>query len=227
MSSRLRPIGKMALLAAGLALGGWLLRELGATPDVLVARFGLEQTLWGETAFLVIATLACAAGVPRQAVAFLGAYAFGAWIGGGLSLLAQVVGCAMAVGWAALLGRGWAERRLAGRFGRHLRALRDVLVASPFNTTLALRLLPIGNNLALNLLAGLSGIPLLAFLAASAVGYLPQTVIFALAGSGVAVDRQWQIVLAVVLFGVSALLGLWMLRRHRAGRAMEQAQDAG
>ena len=226
-SSRLRPIGKVALLAAGLALGGWLLRELGGTPDALVARFGLEQTLWGEGAFLLLATLACAVGVPRQAVAFLGAYAFGAWIGGGLSLLAQVIGCAGAMGWAAMIGRGWAERRLAGRFGRHLRKLRDVLVASPFNTTLALRLLPVGNNLALNLLAGLSGIPPLAFLAASAVGYLPQTVIFALAGSGVAVDRRWQVGLVVVLFAVSAALGMWMLRRHRAGRAMDEAVDAG
>lgn len=221
---RLASLGKLVLLAAGLALGGWLLRELGGgRPEAWVERFGLQQTLWGETAFLVLGTLACAVGVPRQAVAFLGGYAFGAWIGGGLSLLAQLLGCAAAFGWAALVGRGWAERRLAGRFGRRLRALRDVLAASPFNTTLALRLLPIGNNLALNLLAGLSGLPLLAFLAGSAVGYLPQTVIFALAGSGVAVDRQGQIILAVVLFVVSAALGLWMLRRHRAGRAMDDA----
>jgi uncharacterized membrane protein YdjX (TVP38/TMEM64 family) len=212
---------KVALLAAGLALGGWLLRELGGRPEDWVDRFGLQQTLWGETAFLAIATLACAVGLPRQAVAFLGAYAFGVWTGGGLSLLAQLLGCAATYGWAALIGRDWAERRLAGRFGRRLRALRDVLAASPFNATLALRLLPIGNNLALNLLAGLSGLPLGAFLAASAVGYLPQTAIFALAGSGVAVDRNGQIALAAGLFVVSAMLGLWMLRRHRAGQVME------
>ncbi|MBC9180321.1 TVP38/TMEM64 family protein [Pseudoroseomonas ludipueritiae] len=220
---RLRSIAKLALLAAGLGLGGWLLRELGdGRPEAWVQRFGLQQTLWGETAFLLLGALACAVGVPRQAVAFLGGYAFGAWTGGALGMLAQLLGCAAAFFWAAAVGRGWAERRLDGRFGRRLRALRDVLAASPFNTTLALRLLPVGNNLALNLLAGLSGIPALAFLAGSAVGYLPQTVIFALAGSGVAVARNWQIGLAVVLFVVSALLGLWMLRRHRAGHAMAE-----
>jgi uncharacterized membrane protein YdjX (TVP38/TMEM64 family) len=221
--ARLASLGKLALLAAGLALGGWLLRELGGgRPEAWVERFGLQRTLWGESAYLLLATLACAVGVPRQAVAFLGGYAFGAWIGIGLSMLAQLLGCAASVVWAGLVGRGWAERRLAGRFGRRLRPLRDSLAASPFGATLALRLLPVGNNLALNLLAGLSGLPLLAFLAGSAVGYLPQTVIFALAGSGVAVDGREQVILAVVLFVVSAALGLWMLRRHRAGQAMDE-----
>jgi uncharacterized membrane protein YdjX (TVP38/TMEM64 family) len=220
---RLRSIGKLALLAGGLGLGGWMLRELGGdAPEAWVQRFGLQQTLRGEAVFLLLGALACAVGVPRQAVAFLGGYAFGAWAGGALGLLAQLLGCAASYGWAAAVGRGWAERRLAGRFGRRLRALRDVLAASPFQTTLALRLLPIGNNLALNLLAGLSGIPALFFLAGSAAGYLPQTVIFALAGSGVAVARTWQVALAAGLFVVSAVLGLWMLRRHRAGRVMAE-----
>ncbi|MBO1073118.1 TVP38/TMEM64 family protein [Roseomonas marmotae] len=222
LPSRLGPVGRVVLLAAGLGLGGWLLRELGGgAPEAWVERFGLHRTLWGESVFFLLGALACAVGVPRQAVAFLGGYAFGAWTGTGLSLLAQLLGAAFSFGWAAAIGRDWAERRLTGRMGRRLRGLRDVLAASPFNAALALRLLPVGNNLALNLLAGLSGIPALAFLAGSAVGYLPQTVIFALVGSGVAVDRQWQIGLAAGLFVVSAVLGFWMLRRHRAGQAMQ------
>lgn len=219
-------LGKLVLLAAGLGLAGWLLREMGGAPggdqaEAWVQRFGLQQTLWGEAAFLAVGTVACAIGVPRQAVAFLGGYAFGPVLGGALSLLAQLLGCAAAYGWARLVGRGWAERRLAGRFGRRLRPLRDSLAASPFGATLALRLLPVGNNLALNLLAGLSGIPAAAFLVGSLVGYLPQTAIFALAGAGVAVDRTSQLVLAAVLFLGSALIGVWLLRRHRAGRAMQ------
>ena len=71
--------------------------------------------------------------------------------------------------------------------------VRAALAARPFRTTLALRLLPVGSNLALNLLAGLGRIPVLPFLAASAIGYLPQTLIFVLLGEGVAVDRHWQL----------------------------------
>ncbi len=222
----LNSLGKVLALAVGLGLAGWLLRTLGAAPggeaaEAWVQRFGLEQSLRGEAIFIIVGSLAAAVGVPRQAVAFLGGYVFGPFIGGALSLLAQILSCAAAYGWARLIGRDWAERRLAGRFGRRLRPLRDSLAASPFGATLALRLLPIGNNLALNLLAGLSGIPALAFLAGSLVGYLPQTAIFALAGGGVAVDRSSQLALAAVLFLGSAGIGFWLLRRHRAGRAMD------
>jgi uncharacterized membrane protein YdjX (TVP38/TMEM64 family) len=102
-----------------------------------------------------------------------------------------------------------------------LRPLRDILAGSPFNATLALRLLPVGNNLALNLLAGMAAIGLVPFLAASAIGYLPQTVVFALLGKGVRVDGAWQLALAVALFVVSAAIGFLLLRRHRAGQALE------
>ena len=221
-----RSLAKLALLAAGLALAGWLLRELGGAPggaqaEAWVARFGLQRTLAGEAAFLLVGGIAAAIGIPRQAVAFLGGYAFGPWLGGALGLAAQLLGCLAAYGWARLVGHGWAERRMAGRFGHRLRPLRDLLAGSPFGATLALRLLPVGNNLALNLLAGVAGIPALPFLAGSALGYLPQTAIFALAGAGVAVERDGQLLLAALLFLVSGGIGWWLLRRHRAGRAME------
>jgi uncharacterized membrane protein YdjX (TVP38/TMEM64 family) len=227
MNRQLAALGKILLLATGLGLAGWLLRELGAAPggaqaQAWVERFGLQQTLWGESAFVVVGAAAAAIGIPRQAVAFLGGYAFGPLTGGLLGLAAQVLGCAASFFWARLVGRGWAERRMAGRFGRRLRPLRDLLAGSPFGATLALRLLPVGNNLALNLLAGVAGIRALAFLSASALGYLPQTAIFALAGAGVAVDREGQLLLAGALFLGSAAIGYWLLRRHRAGQAMAE-----
>jgi uncharacterized membrane protein YdjX (TVP38/TMEM64 family) len=178
--------------------------------------------LWGEGVFLLVGMMATAVGIPRQGVAFLGGYAFGAVVGTGLSLLAQLLGCALSFGWARLVGRGWAERRLAGRFGRRLRPLRDALAASPFGATLALRLLPLGNNLALNLLAGMAGIAILPFVAASAIGYLPQTVVFALLGKGIRVDGAWQLGLSALLLLGSIAIGFALLRRHRAGRALEE-----
>lgn len=221
-SARLRALGKLALLALGLALGGWLLRTLGAAPGTeWVDRYVRGEGLWGEAVFVLAAAAATAVGVPRQAAAFLGGYGFGAAVGTALALAGQLLGCAASYGWARLVGRGFAERRLAGRFGHRLRPVRDALAASPFGATLALRLLPVGNNLALNLLAGMAGLPALAFLAASAVGYLPQTVVFALLGKGVRVEGAWQLGLAVALFAVSVGIGLWLLRRHRAGRALE------
>ena len=97
-----------------------------------------------------------------------------------------------------------------------------MLAGSPFGATLALRLLPVGNNLALNLLAGMAAISLVPFLAASAIGYLPQTLVFALLGKGIRVDGAWQMGLAVGLFVLSAAIGFALLRRHRAGRAIDE-----
>ena len=73
-------------------------------------------------------------------------------------------------------------------------------------------------------MAAISAVP---FLAASALGYVPQTVVFALLGKGVRVDGAWQLALAVALFAVSVVIGLALLRRHRAGRAMEDEPDSG
>ena len=224
-----RSLGKMAVMAAGLVAGGLLLRAFGAAPGTAwVDAYVRDEGLLGEAMFVLVAAFATAVGVPRQSVAFLGGYAFGVVMGSGLALAAQLLGCALAFLWARAVGRGWAERRLNGRFGARLRPLVGTLRANPFSAALALRLLPVGNNLALNLLAGLSGIAALPFLAASALGYLPQTVIFALLGKGVRVDGVWQMSLAVGLFAVSAGLGLWLLRRHR-GLAPQSAaiQPAG
>lgn len=215
-------LAKLALLVLGLAAGGWLLRTLGAAPGTeWVDRYVRGEGLWGEALFVLVAAAATAVGVPRQAAAFLGGYGFGTVLGVALAMLGQLLGCLMAYGWARLVGRGFAERRLAGRFGHRLRPLRDALAASPFGATLALRLLPVGSNLGLNLLAGMAGLPAPAFLAASALGYLPQTVVFALLGKGVRVEGAWQLGLAAALLAVSVGIGLWLLRRHRAGRALE------
>lgn len=227
-SGRARALAKLVLLAAGLAAGGWLLRTLGAAPGTAwVDRHVRDEGLLGEALFVAAAALGTAVGVPRQVAAFLGGYAFGTVLGTGLALAGQLLGCAVAFFWARLVGRGWAERRLAGRFGHRLRPVRDALAGSPFGATLALRLLPVGNNLALNLLAGMAGLPAGPFLAGSAIGYLPQTVIFALLGKGVRVEGAWQLALSVALLGVSVGLGLWLLRRHRAGQALEAEEQPG
>lgn len=220
---RLVAVAKLLVLAAGLVLGGVLLRALGATPGTeWVDRYIRGQGLAGQAAFVLAGAAASAAGIPRQAVAFLGGYAFGAAAGTGLALAAQLAGAALAFGWARLVGRAWAARRLSGRFGARLRPLHAALVGNPLGATLALRLLPVGNNLALNLLAGMAGIALLPFLAGSALGYLPQTLVFALLGKGVRVDGAWQLGLSAVLLAGSVGLGLWLLRRHRAGRALAE-----
>jgi len=219
---RRQSLMKLGVMAIGLIVGGIALRLLSeAVGTDWIDRDVKGQGLWGEALFLGVGTIATAVGVPRQAVIFLGGYAFGPWIGALLAMIAQGFGCALSFYWARAVGRGWAERRLAGRFGHRLRPLADTLRQNTFGATLALRLLPIGNNLALNLLAGMSGVSPSGFMLGSLLGYLPQTVVFVMLGDGVAVAREWQIALGAALLVLASAIGMWLLRRHKAGRVME------
>jgi uncharacterized membrane protein YdjX (TVP38/TMEM64 family) len=67
----------------------------------------------------------------------------------------------------------------------------------------------------------------LPYFAGSGVGYLPQTVVFALAGSGVTFDPVLPLTLAVVLFAVSGLIGVWLFRRHWLVKVEENALKDG
>ena len=220
------PIGRILLTAAGLVGGFLVLRKMGSgTATEWVDQFVKGQGVPGDAIFVVVGVVATAAGVPRQAIAFLGGYAFGAAMGSGLAMLAQLGGGAMAYFWAREIGQNWAQDRLEGRFGRRLAPLLDVLTERPFGSILALRLMPIGNNLALNLLSGVAGVGFFPFLLASAIGYLPQTVIFALLGEGLAVEETTRLGIAVALFIVSALMGFFLLRRSRAARVLSEEEE--
>ncbi len=205
--------GAVALLLVG---AGLLLRTTGIG-DLRAVRPNLS----GAAALTAAGALLTAAGLPRQFVAFAGGYVFGAWLGGGLSLLAQMLGCVLDYVAAHGVAGAWARRRLA-KGGWLVHAHRR-LVARPFSVTLTLRLLPVSNNMLLNLLAGVAGVRPAPFLAGTLIGYLPQTIIFALLGSGVQVGRRTQIAAAVLLFAVAAGLGsaLWRKGKKAGARPLD------
>ena len=211
MTPALRSIAKGALLLVGLVAGWFAFRSLGLDQGVAAAR------QHGPLAFIAVTAAACAVGVPRQVVAYAGGLVFGFWPGAALALVAEVLACAANFFWVRLLARGWAARWLARHGGGRLDRLDRFLRANTFTATLTLRLLPVGSNIALNLLAGVSGVAAAPFILASALGYVPQTAVFALLGGGLAVSQAGQVALGAVLFAVSAGLGLVLMRRAAPG----------
>lgn len=165
----------------------------------------------GILLFLAVGGVATALSVPRQIVAFLGGYAWGFAVGTALATLAALLGCVLGFFYARWLGRAFVQRRFPGR----IRKLDDFLHRHPFSMSLVIRLLPVGHNASTNLLAGVSSVRPLPFFAGSGLGYLPQNLVFALAGSGVHFDPELRLTLAVLLFVVSSLIGVGLYRRHR------------
>lgn len=222
LARRLRPLGPPALLlvmlgCAAAALGA--MERAGLFDLAFIDRNVTGQGLSGEALVLALGALATALGLPRQVLAFLAGYAFGLSEGLLIALAATLLGATLAFGAARAVGRSWVSRRIPRRLARFDR----FLATHPFNAALIARLMPFGNNLAVNLVAGLSAARLGPFLAGSALGYLPQTAIFALLGSGARVDPVLRTALAVVLFAASVGLGWWLLRRDGTARAMAQA----
>ncbi|MGE5540292.1 MAG: TVP38/TMEM64 family protein [Gemmatimonas sp.] len=217
---RLRPYLRGLVLIATFAALGWLVKAYGL--------FGLFDESWidaeirgrglsGEVLYVAVGAVLTAVGFPRQAVCFLGGYAFGFGLGTVLGTVASVIGCALAFFYARLMGRSF----VLHRFPERIRHIDDFLHANPFSMTLLVRLLPVGSNVVTNLAAGVSGVRAVPFVIGSGVGYLPQTIIFALLGSGIHVAPATRIATSVALFVISGMLGVWLFRRYRKNKALD------
>lgn len=217
-----RVILKGLALMLSLALLGYLFKtsDLGSSVneawiDARVRGHGVN----GALLFLLMGGVFTAIGLPRQIIAFLGGYAFSVGLGTLLGAVAALLGCMMSFGYARVFGKGLLRARLGERAGRFDRFIHN----HPFSMTVLIRLLPVGSNLLTNLAAGISSIRPVHFFAGTLLGYLPQTLVFALVGSGVHIAPVLKISLAVSLFLVSVALGVYLYRRHRGGVVLDEA----
>ena len=119
-------------------------------------------------------------------------------------MLAVVSGCIVTFCIARLLLRGFLLKRYSSRIRRVDEFIRD----NTFSMTLLIRLLPLGSNWMFNIAAGVSGVRSIPFFLGSALGYLPQMIIFSLVGSGARVDQFWQVAIAMAMFVAAAVLGV-------------------
>lgn len=209
------------VLIATLVAVGFLLEILGLKSMFETGWVDAEirgKGLMGEALFVLVGAAFTAIGLPRQVVSFLGGYAFGFVIGTALAVLASIVGAVGAFHYARFMGRSFMVRR----FPHRIKKIDDFLAGNTAIMALVLRLSPFTNNLATNLAGGVSGVRALPFFAGSVIGYLPQTLVFALLGSGVEVDPVFRTVMSVALFVLSTVLGLWLWRRYRTEKGLPE-----
>ena len=212
------------VLIASLAAIAWAFERMGLGSVLDTSWIDAEvrgKGVLGEVLYVAVAALLLAIGLPRQIVSFLGGYAFGVLAGTLLALAATASGCVLTFGYARLLGRAMVRDRFSARIQRIDNFLRD----NPFSLSLLIRLLPAGSNFLTNLAAGVSSVHAWPFVAGSVLGFIPQTLIFALAGSGVSLDPALRIGLAMALFVVAGAIGLSLYRKYRHGKVLEESID--
>lgn len=171
----------------------------------------------GIALYIGVGALLTGLGFSRQVFALIAGYAFGTGAGTAIALLAEMMG----VGAGFAVARHAGRRAMLKRFPDRIRKVDEYLEENPFLMTVAIRLFPLSHNLVVNVLAGVSRIRPLPFMSASAVGHLPQTLIFAMVGSGVAASDYLQGVLAAALFAVSTLIGVHLHLRYRRSQVFE------
>ncbi len=185
----------------------------------LVARWGAGAALVYVLIYAVIVALS----VPGGAILTIaGGYLFGTWLGGACAVIGATAGAAC-IFLAARAGLTGLVRR-AGRFDKLEAGFR----ANAFSYLLVLRLVPLFPFWLVNLVPALAGVTLRTFLAATFIGIIPATFVYASLGEGlgeVVEQPDLQIlfrpaVLAPIIgLALLALVPVWYKRRQLKTRA--------
>ena len=175
---------------------------------------------------LVVITLAGALftglGAPRQLLAFVLGFALGGFNGTLLSTLAAAIGATGCFLTARWLLRTPLSRRFSHRMQQFDRLFREQTLLK----VLMVRLLPVGSNLVTNLVAGCSGIRFSPFLFGSTLGYLPQMLVFALAGAGIGNANAYQLAVSIGFFILASLIGAFLYHNQRARTLADSVSDS-
>ncbi|KEF30048.1 membrane protein, putative [Marinobacter nitratireducens] len=189
--------------------------------EKLVSSYLHSHGLFGLVLITTAGAVFTGVGAPRQLLAFVLGFSLGAVNGTLLSSIATALGAAGSFYAARVLLR----TNLANRFERRMCQFDNLFREQTFLKILMVRLLPVGSNLITNLISGCSGIRFSPFLAGSFIGYIPQMLVFSLAGAGIGSADQYQVLLSAALFVVASLLGGILYRNHRARSLANSVSD--
>lgn len=227
----------LAILGAGLAAFfalGW--HRYVSFETIRIHRGMLMDWVgrWGTMAalaYVVGYALMAAFSIPGGALAtIVGGYLFGLWLG----VAASVIGATLGAVAVFLAARTALADFLRARTGGALRRMEDGFRRNAFSYLLVLRLVPVFPFWLVNLVPAFCGVTLRTYAAATLVGIVPGSFVFASVGSGLGalLDRgetpdlkivfQWNILLPILGLALLALLPVIVkkLQARRAGRTV-------
>ena len=186
--------------------------------DIDLVRRDVAGLGWlGHFAVVGAGTVALALGVPRTWVNAAAGGLYGALLGAVMGQGTTLLGASVNFLLGRSLLRGPIRRLLSPRWRRWYERFN----ANGFRWILYLRMVPISNATVVNLACGASKVPFATFLAATFLGYLPLTAVFATLGSAAAESSGWKLIGGLGVF--AALVLVQILLRKRGPR--EERQD--
>ncbi|MFI1568467.1 TVP38/TMEM64 family protein [Streptomyces sp. NPDC020490] len=186
-----------------------------------VLTHGWPPQLGGAAAAVVFAVaygLCTVAFVPRPLLNLAAGALFGSGLGLGTALTGTVLGAGMAFGLGRVLGQDALRPLLRGRL---LLAADGQLSRHGFRSMMAARLFPGVPFWAANYCAAVSRMGWFSFLLATALGSVPNTAAYAVAGARASAPTSPAFLIAMACIAAPALLGAtvaWRKRHHLRGR---------
>jgi uncharacterized membrane protein YdjX (TVP38/TMEM64 family) len=213
----LSPWARLALLVVLLAAAASCV--LLFQPQKLLTR-GWPPQLGGATAavvFVLAYGLCTVAFVPRPLLNLAAGALFGSQLGTGAALAGTVLGAGIAFGLGRALGQDALRPLLRGRW---LKAVDGQLSQHGFRSMMAARLFPGVPFWAATYCAAVSRMRWAPFLLATALGSVPNTAAYVVAGARAARPTSPAFLIAVALIAVPTLAGAvvaWRKRHHLRG----------
>jgi uncharacterized membrane protein YdjX (TVP38/TMEM64 family) len=217
----------MALLALGYAFGlhEHLSLEALRRSKHSLAAFVEGNPFGAAAAYIVVYVAAVAVSFPGASILTIaGGFMFGAFAGTNFAVVAATIGATLIF----LIARTSLGDLLAERAGTRIQSLRAGFQAEGFNYLLFLRLVPLFPFWLVNLAAALFGMRLAPYVAATALGIIPGTFVYAYFGAGLgsALEHDGpklpgKLVVALVLLGLMALVPV-AVRKWRRKRESQQ-----
>ncbi len=210
----MKPFIKIGSIFLFLLLGGYLLQAIEPSQEAYINFIDTHLKsfgMWGVISYIGLAGLLVCFAVPRQLISFVGGYAYGAALGTIYATLGTLLGCILSFFYARLVGQSFVQKH----FGKRIKKMENFLGHNTFSMTLIIRLLPFGNNLATNMLTGVSKINPLSFFIGSFIGYIPQNFIFALLGKGIKVETYTQLIISAILLIIASTLGWYLYKKNK------------
>jgi uncharacterized membrane protein YdjX (TVP38/TMEM64 family) len=214
----LSPWSRLSLLVVLLAAGASAV--LLFDPQRLLAD-GWPPQIGGATAAAVFAVaygLCTVAFVPRPLLNLAAGALFGSQLGLGSALAGTVLGAGIAFTLGRVLGQDALRPLLRGRW---LQAADGQLSRHGFRSMLAARLFPGVPFWAANYCAAVSRMGYVPFLLATALGSIPNTAAYAVAGARASTPTSPAFLIALACIALPALAGVvvaWRKRHHLRGR---------
>ncbi|ALO33380.1 hypothetical protein CMT41_00625 [Colwellia sp. MT41] len=192
---------------AGFNLSQWTI----ALVDKLNWQEEASSTSYNTLVLLVFLSLATSIGLPRQIAALVAGINLGAFIGMIIATLAATLGCFITF----TVARYLLSDRITRKYPSKLAKLSAFLGEQTFLKAIIIRILPLGSNFITNIIAGVSKVSMPAYVSGSFVGFIPQMIIFAFAGSGIRLGAQNELMASAGLFIIALLLSAYLVKKHK------------